>query len=127
MPHKGSKKTDENKAVDMSEHLVESLKSVQESISRMNNSIQNLTDQVAGMRVEIDSVKDLKTSLEHTQSQLDQTKNDVETINDKVTNLVEMCIKGKYTVMILFCNNVICSMLIGPMRLICSVLSSARF
>ena len=35
--------------------------------------------------------------------------------------------KGKYTVMILFCNNVICSMLIGPMPPICSVLSSARF
>ena len=65
------------------ENVMESLKSIQEQMFTMNQSLISLTGEVAQVRVEMDHLKDIKESLELSQSQLDSTNKELD--NLKVT------------------------------------------
>ena len=58
--------------------VVDSVKMLIENMSKVNESLIELSQQVNGMRTEIDSIKDLKASLEFTQAALAVAENKIE-------------------------------------------------
>jgi ribA/ribD-fused uncharacterized protein len=74
-------------SVKMSEELLISVKSMQDNISKMNESILALTGEVVGLKDQVGKFTDVKDSLEHTQAEYEETKSDILLLKDQNTKL----------------------------------------
>ena len=73
----------------MNEDLVDSMKSVQSSIAKMNDSIVNLSDQLTSIQNEMSNMKEIKYSLEFTQAELAEAKSELSEVKTKTFDLLE--------------------------------------
>ena len=76
-------------SLNLGSNVMESLKSIQNSMPKMNESLYALIGEVTIIRAEMDQFSGMKDSLEFTQSQLDDVNNQITVLKAKAKKVNE--------------------------------------